>query len=109
MTLFSPIQCFYSKQIRTGVEEAAINLGTISSKAFLKITLPPMMPGVIAGALLAFVKAISELSSSIILYVGGTVTMPVRIYLFVLDGEFGTTAALSSIVLITTGLAVYGV
>ena len=93
------------KQIRTGVEEAAINLGTIPSKAFLKITLPPMMPGVIAG----FVTAINELSSSIILYVGGTVTMPVRIYLSVLNGEFGTAAELSSIVLITTGLAVYGV
>ena len=97
------------KQIRTGVEEAAINLGTIPSKAFLKITLPLMMPGVIAGALMAFVTAINELSSSIILYVGGTVTMPVRIYLSVLDGEFGTAAALSSILLITTGLAVYGV
>jgi iron(III) transport system permease protein len=35
--------------------------------------------------------------------------MPVRIYLSVLDGEFGTAAALSSILLITTGLAVYGV
>ena len=97
------------KQIRTGVEEAAINLGTIPSKAFLKITLPLMMPGVIAGALMAFVTAINELSSSIILYVGGTVTMPVRIYLSVLDGEFGTAAAISSILLITTGLAVYGV
>ena len=97
------------KQIRTGVEEAAINLGTIPSKAFLKITLPLMMPGVVAGALMAFVTAINELSSSIILYVGGTVTMPVRIYLSVLDGEFGTAAALSSILLITTGLAVYAV
>ena len=97
------------KQIRTGVEEATINLGTIPSKAFIKITLPLMMPGVIAGALMAFVTAINELSSSIILYVGGTVTMPVRIYLSVLDGEFGTAAALSSILLITTGLAVYAV
>ena len=97
------------KQIRIGVEEAAINLGTIPSKAFIKITLPLMMPGVIAGALMAFVTAINELSSSIILYVGGTVTMPVRIYLSVLDGEFGTAAALSSILLITTGLAVYAV
>ena len=91
------------------MEEAAINLGTIPSKAFIKITLPLMMPGVIAGALMAFVTAINELSSSIILYVGGTVTMPVRIYLSVLDGEFGTAAALSSILLITTGLAVYAV
>ena len=49
-----------------------------------------MIPGIVAGALMAFVTAINELSSSIILYVGGTMTMPVRIYLSVLDGEFGT-------------------
>ena len=59
--------------------------------------------------MMAFVTAINELSSSIILYVGGTVTMPVRIYLSVLDGEFGTADALSTILLVSTGIAVYGV
>jgi iron(III) transport system permease protein len=36
-------------------------------------------------------------------------TMPVRIYLSVLDGEFGTAAALSTILLAASGLAVYAV
>ncbi len=66
-----------------------------------------MIPGIVAGAMMAFVTAINELSSSIILYVGGTMTMPVRIYLSVLDGEFGTAAALSTILLVSTGVAVY--
>ena len=57
--------------------------------------------------MMAFVTAINELSASIILYVGGTVTMPVRIYLSVLDGEFGTSAALSTILLVSTGAAVF--
>jgi iron(III) transport system permease protein len=34
-------------------------------------------------------------------------TMPVRIYLLVLDGDFGTAAAMSSILLLLSGLAVY--
>jgi iron(III) transport system permease protein len=34
-------------------------------------------------------------------------TMPVRIYLSVLDGEFGTAAALSTILLLASGVAVY--
>ena len=63
--------------------------------------------GVIAGGMMAFVTAINELSSSIILYVGDTVTMPVRIYLAVLDGEFGTAAALSTLLLVSTGVAVF--
>ncbi|MCP5154948.1 MAG: iron ABC transporter permease [Ectothiorhodospiraceae bacterium] len=94
------------RQIRASLEEAAINLGASPSRAFVKVTLPLMLPGVLAGAMMAFVTAINELSSSIILYVGGTVTMPVRIYLAVLDGEFGTAAALSTVLLVTTGVAV---
>ncbi len=95
------------KQISNSVEEAAISLGASPGRAFMKITLPLMVPGIVAGGMMAFVTAINELSSSIILYVGGTMTMPVRIYLSVLDGEFGTAAALSTILLVTTGIAVY--
>jgi iron(III) transport system permease protein len=61
----------------------------------------------IAGALMSFITAINELSSSLILYVGRTMTMPVRIYLSVLDGQFGTASALSTILLAATGLAVF--
>jgi iron(III) transport system permease protein len=97
------------KQININVEEAAISLGAPPGRAFLKVTLPLMIPGIVAGALMAFVTAINELSSSIILYVGGTMTMPVRIYLSVLDGAFGTASALSTILLVATGIAVYAV
>ena len=95
------------KQIKGGIEEAAISLGARPGRAFLKVTLPLMLPGVIAGALMSFITAINELSSSLILYVGRTMTMPVRIYLSVLDGQFGTASALSSILLAATGLAVF--
>jgi iron(III) transport system permease protein len=95
------------KQIRASVEEAAISLGASPARAFARITLPLMLPGVVAGVLMSFITAINELSSTLILYVGRTMTMPVRIYLSVLDGEFGTAAALSTILLVTSGVAVY--
>ncbi len=84
-----------------------MSLGAGPARAFLKITLPLMLPGIIAGGLMSFITAINELSSSLILYVGRTMTMPVRIYLSVLDGEFGTAAALSTILLVASGVAVY--
>ena len=34
-------------------------------------------------------------------------TMPVRIYLLILDGDFGTAAAMSSILLALSGAAIY--
>jgi iron(III) transport system permease protein len=95
------------KQIRASLEEAAISLGASPARAFTRITLPLMLPGVVAGVLMSFITAINELSSSLILYVGRTMTMPVRIYLSVLDGEFGTAAALSTILLVASGVAVY--
>ncbi|MGQ0665238.1 MAG: ABC transporter permease [Pseudomonadota bacterium] len=95
------------KQIKSSIEEAAISLGAAPWHAFRKVTLPLMLPAIVAGALMSFITAINELSSSLILYVGRTMTMTVRIYLSVLDGEFGTAAALSTILLAATGLAVY--
>jgi iron(III) transport system permease protein len=95
------------KQIRASVEEAAISLGASPVRAFARVTLPLMLPGVVAGVLMSFITAINELSGTLILYVGRTMTMPVRIYLSVLDGEFGTAAALSTILLVTSGVAVY--
>ncbi|QDZ12827.1 ABC transporter permease [Devosia ginsengisoli] len=95
------------RQISPSMEEAAISLGYSPFQAFLRITVPLIVPGIIAGGMLSFVTAINELSSSLVLYVGSTMTMPVRIYLLILDGDFGTAAALSTILLLLSGCAVY--
>jgi iron(III) transport system permease protein len=95
------------KQIDPALEEAGINLGSPPARTFRKVTLPLMLPGIISGAILSWVTAINELSSSIVLYVGRTMTMPVRIYLSVLDGLFGTASALATFLLVATGLALF--
>ena len=95
------------KQIDPALEEAGINLGSPPGRTFRKVTLPLMIPGIISGAIMSWVTAVNELSSSIVLYVGKTMTMPVRIYLSVLDGLFGTASALATILLVSTGLALF--
>ena len=97
------------RQIKPSMEEAAINLGASPLKAYVTITLPLILPGLIVGSLMSFITAINELSSTLILYTSRTVTMPVKIYISVLDGEFGLAAALSTILLVCTGLCVYAV
>lgn len=87
------------RQVSPSLEEAAVSLGLSPARAFWKVTVPLIMPGIIAGGMLSFVTAINELSSSLVLYVGGTVTMPVRIYIAIHDGDYGTAAALSTILL----------
>lgn len=84
-------------QISPSIEEASTSLGASNLKTFFKITFPMMLPGVISGAILSWVTIITELSTTIILYTSGTRTMSVAIYTEVIRGNYGTAAALSTI------------
>ena len=95
------------RQVKPSIEEAAIALGASPAKTFLKVTVPLIMPGIIVGSLMSFITAINELSSTLIVYTSSTVTMPVKIYLSVVDGEFGVAAALSTVLTVSTGLCVF--
>ena len=95
------------RQIKPSIEEAAVSLGASPLQAFARVTVPLMLPGVIAGATMSFITAINELSATLLLYTARTTTMPVRIYSAVLDGEFGIAAALAALLLASSGLCVF--
>lgn len=95
------------KQVGPSMEEAAVSLGLSPAQAFRQVTLPLIAPGVVAGAMLSFVTAINELSSSLVLYTGATKTMPVQIYLTINDGDYGVAAALSTILLAISAAAIF--
>jgi iron(III) transport system permease protein len=95
------------RQVAPSLEDAAVSLGCSPAQAFRKVTVPLIAPGILAGGMISFITAMNELSSSLVLYVGRTVTMPVRIYIAVLDGEYGVASALSTMLLAVTAIAVY--
>lgn len=95
------------KQINPNVEEASQSLGASPFKTFRKVTLPMMFPGIVSGALMSWMTIISELSASIILYVGTTRTLTISIYTEVIRGNYGVAAALSTILTITTVIALF--
>jgi len=95
------------EQVDPVIEEAATSLGATPARAFGLVTLPLMVPGVVAGAILSWVTAINEISASIVLYEGHTVTMPIAIYHQVVDGTYGGAAALSTLLIVATGLALF--
>jgi iron(III) transport system permease protein len=90
------------QQIPMSIEEAALSLGSSKMNTFVKITVPMMASGIIAGAILSWVTMISELSTAIILYTGRTKTLTVEIYTEVIRGNYGIAAALSTILTILT-------
>lgn len=89
-------------QISPSMEEASISLGASQVKTFFKITAMMMLPGVMSGAILSWITVINELSSSVILYTGKSRTMAVSIYQEVIRASYGTAAALSTILTIST-------
>lgn len=95
------------KQIDPSLEEAGINLGAPPARTFRRVTLPLMVPGILSGAIMSWVTAINEISTSILLYVGKTMTMPIRIFLSVVDGYFGPASAMATILLAATGLGLF--
>ena len=67
------------------LEEAAGTLGASRPKVFLTVTLPLILPGIIAGAVLAFAKAMGEFGATITFVAnipGETQTLPTAIYEF---------------------------
>lgn len=92
------------------LEQAAATLGASRIWVFTSITLPLILPGVIAGAVLAFAKALGEFGATITFVSnipGQTQTLPLAIYTF-LQVPGGETSALR-LVAISVALAMVAV
>jgi molybdate transport system permease protein len=80
------------------LEEAAGTLGASRPWVFLTVTLPLILPGIIAGAILAFAKAMGEFGATITFVSnipGQTQTLPSAIYAFLqVPGGEGDAARL---------------
>ena len=61
------------------LKEAALDLGATPAVAFRKITLPMIMPGILAGALLSFALSIDDFVTTSF-NAGQTVTFPLWVY-----------------------------
>ena len=83
------------------LEEAASTLGASRAWVFLTVTLPLILPGVIAGTLLGFAKAMGEFGATITFVSnipGETQTLPSAIYAF-LQVPGGEASALRLVII----------
>ncbi|MEU5461310.1 molybdate ABC transporter permease subunit [Streptomyces althioticus] len=88
-------------------EEAAATLGASRFTAFRRVTLPLIAPGVAAGAVLAWARALGEFGATITFagnFPGRTQTMPLAVYL-ALQNDPAAAIALS-LVLLAVSVAV---
>ncbi|MPL80188.1 putative 2-aminoethylphosphonate transport system permease protein PhnV [bioreactor metagenome] len=92
-------------------EEAAQDLYAAPFTAFRRVTLPLILPGVFAGAMLAFVISMDDFITSNMLNTGGTTTLPIYIFSLIKKGAtpqlnaISTLLILASLIIATLALA----
>lgn len=84
------------------MEEAAMDLGATPSQTFFKITLPIIMPGVIAGGLLAFTLSLDDMIISFFVAGPNSTTLPLKVFSMVKFGVTPEINALSTIIMVFT-------
>lgn len=95
------------ENVDSGLEEAAKTLGAKSFDRFFTITLPLMLPGILAGAITAFAAGLGEFGA-VITFVsnipGETRTLPLALYTALQSPDGDATAARLAAISFTLGL-----
>ena len=82
--------------------EAARDCGATPLEAFRYVTLPLIMPGVIAGALMAFTLSIDDFVITFFTAGAGTVTLPLQIYSMIKIAVTPEVNAVSTLLMLLT-------
>lgn len=81
------------RQLDLALEEAAASLGASRARTFRRIVLPGLAPALAAGATLAFVTALGDFITSIMLYTYNTRPISMEILGSLRQGDVGVAAA----------------
>jgi iron(III) transport system permease protein len=86
-------------QLSPSLEEAGRTLGLTSLQTFIRITLPLILPGLLAGGALVFLTSLKELPATLLLRPAGFDTLAVRVWVWAVDG-FYVQAAPAALLLV---------
>ena len=70
------------QQMDSSLTDAAMDLGCTPMQAFFKVTLHEIMPGILAGGIMAFTMSLDDFVISYFVTGSGFVTLPVEIYTY---------------------------
>lgn len=93
------------EQMDASLEEAASGLGAHWWRRFLRVRLPLVWPGALAGTLLAFVIALGEYVASVLVFVPTNRPISIAIAGAMRDFNLGTAAAYGVVLILVIALA----
>lgn len=85
---------------------AALSLGASPATAFRTVTFPLILPGIVAGAVFAFVASFDELVIALLLQGPGNVTLPVQMFNAVVEAADPTISAASTVLAVVVSVVV---
>lgn len=93
------------------LERAARTLGAGEWQIFVTVTLPLAWPGIVAGIVLSFARALGEFGATLMIagnIPGQTQTIPLAIYFAVESGDTGTAQILGGIMAVFSFAIIFG-
>ena len=84
------------------LEEAALDLGATPARAFLRVIVPYLMPGIVAGAMLSFTLSLDEFIVTFFTCDAKSQTLPMVIYNRIKPGLSPTLNAVSALIVVAT-------
>jgi len=87
-------------RIDRGLEEAAMDLGADEWTTMRKVTLPLLMPGILAAALLVFPWSFNDFVITYFVSGVGSSTLPIRVYSMIRLGVSPTVNALGTLIVV---------
>ncbi len=93
------------EQLDPALEEAAGSLGAPAWQRFLRVTLPLVWPGAVAGTLLAFVIALGEYVASVLVFVPANRPISIAIASELRDFNLGAAAAYGVVLIVIISIS----
>ena len=92
------------RQVDGSLEETARISGGSWLRTFTQVTLPLTRPGLLAGWVLVFVSSLQEVSASILLFTGPTITLAVAVFNLYDNGQLERVSALAVLTTLLTSV-----
>lgn len=94
-------------QLSPSLDEASRTLGRTSFQSFLQVTLPLILPGLMAGGSLVFLTSLKELPATLLLRPAGFDTLAVRVWAWAEEGFYLQAAPAALLLVIVSALPLY--
>ncbi len=95
------------EQVPPALEEVALALGRAPWRVLLTVTLPNILPGLAAAALLVFMQLMKELTATLVLAPTGVDTLSIELWRQSSQMKYGSAAPFAALLVLVSGVPAY--